>query len=86
MATGTTTNFNGGSPVRSYQIYYDASGSFQLLATHTDLINLEYQFTPANTGQQYGFKVTATNDVGEGDRSPAVFIIAAKVPEKPTNL
>ena len=30
--------------------------------------------------------MSATNDVGEGDLSPAVFIIAAKVPEKPTNL
>jgi titin len=40
LATGTTTNFDGGSPTRSFQIYYDASGSFQLLAVHTDLLNL----------------------------------------------
>ena len=40
LATGTTTNFDGGSPTRSFQIYYDASGSFQLLTVHTDLLNL----------------------------------------------
>jgi titin len=84
--TGSTSLFDGGSPVTSFKIYYDASGSFQELDSHTDLTNLEYQFSTANTGQQYGFTVSALNDVGEGAQSPAVYIYAAKVPEAPTGL
>ena len=64
--TGSTSLFDGGSPVTSFNIYYDASGSFLELDSHTDLTNLEYQFSPASTGQQYGFTVSAINDVGEG--------------------
>jgi hypothetical protein len=42
--------------------------------------------TIGNPGLTYGFKVTAVNAVGEGPQSDSFGIIAAKVPDAPTNL
>ena len=42
--------------------------------------------TAATTGQNYGFKVSAINAVGEGPQSPVAQIIAATVPLAATNL
>lgn len=83
---GSATDFNGGSPVTKFRVYYDDSGSFALLSETTDLVTLQYTLTGATTGKTYGFKVSAVNVVGEGPLSPASFIIAAKVPDKPVSL
>ncbi len=58
--------FSGGSPVIKYRVYYDGTGSYTLLAEHTDIVTLTNTFTNATTGNTYGFKVSAVNVVGEG--------------------
>lgn len=57
-----------------------------MLAKHTDLSTLQYQVTISIPGRTYSFKVTAVNAVGEGTQSDPIGIIAAKVPDAPTNL
>lgn len=83
---GSTVGFNGGSSITKYNIYYDNTGTFTLLAEHTDLVTLQYTLTSATTGKNYGFKVSAVNVVGEGPLSPVFQVIAATIPAKPTSL
>ena len=63
---GSNVGFSGGSPIIKYRVYYDGTGSYTLLAEHTDVVTLQYTLTSATTGNTYGFKVSAVNVVGEG--------------------
>jgi len=48
--------------------------------------SLFYQTTAVTAGKTYKFNVVARNTVGSSLESVEISILAAKVPDKPTNL
>lgn len=63
------TPYDGGIALTAYSIYWNgldtSSNDYTLLAT-TDANTLTYTETNIVAGDNYKFKVSATNDVGEG--------------------
>lgn len=72
----------GGSPVTDYKIYWDnaeGAGDFYELAA-TTATDFTYTVGSVTAGQNYKFKVSAVNIVGESLKSPEVAIIASSLP------
>jgi hypothetical protein len=79
----------GGLKLTSYNIYMaEGDGLFNTVlnapATTNPSITVHTEFS-LNAAQTYRFKVSASNFVGEGPISEEIFVIAADMPEKPTN-
>lgn len=74
-------------PVNSYQIYWDqgvlADGSYVLLASINSYNQNFYNATNLVMGTLYNFKVSAINDVGEGDKSAIITSYAKSLPGQP---
>jgi titin len=83
---------DGGSPLTGFIVYSDgATGSFEPLEPVVESGSITtYSITLADhgisAGESYGIRVSALNDVGESQASDSVHIIAAQVPDAPTNL
>jgi hypothetical protein len=77
--------FTGGSDIRGYRVYKDGVHDPALFVTDWDtlFLSIEDDITP---GQNYEIRVSAYNDVGEGEQSPAKTIMAAAVPSAPTDI
>ena len=80
-----TANFNGGTPIDDYQVYWKLSTDAEylnfVLSTGNELTH-EVP-TGLEVGSLYDFKVRARNDVGLSSFSPESQFMAAKVPSKP---
>lgn len=81
---------NGSDTIQSYSVYWDqglGTATYVALAS-TDAFTLSFvKSTGLTTGTAYSFKISAHNSVGESDKSsPALTVIAAKVPDTPTNV
>ena len=79
------SNFNGGTPIDDYQVYWKESSASEylniILSTGNQLNHrIDVGFT---TGTLYDFKVRARNDVGLGDFSSSSRFMAARVPYAP---
>ena len=74
-------------PVIKYLLYIDdGAGNFTTVVEHTDLTNLTYEFTGLSDGQEYGIIIQAENDIGKGENSSVVYLVAASVPGAPQSL
>ena len=77
---------NGGSAVLDYSVYYD-QGTDNFVLLNNAVTSPSYLTTVTLTaGTTYKFKVTARNSVGTSSFSDPVSILAARVPDSPTNL
>ena len=77
---------NGGSPVIDYRISYDQATS-TWIPLATGITTLSFTTTnPLVEGTTYKFKVEARNVVGYSATSTEIAILAAKLPDAPTNL
>ena len=83
---------DGGSSITDFVIYTDGgTGSFSpLTPTAGSGSTLTYSITEnghgISDGVNYGIRVAAVNDVGEGQPSETVYIIAAQIPDAPVDL
>lgn len=83
----TMPSDNGSDVLQSYSVYWDqglGESSYMALGS-TDTFTLSFtKSTGLTTGTAYGFKVTASNSIGESQKSsPARTVFAAKVPDAP---
>ncbi len=71
--------------ITDYLLYIDnqGDGNYGTAVTHTDLTNLQYQFTGLADGAQYGIKIQAENVIDQGEESNVVYLAAAGVPDAP---
>ena len=78
--------FDGGSAVIDYQVYSDlATGNtFSVIASGITVLN--YNATSLTEGSTYQFKVEARNAYGFSIFSNIVSILAAQVPDQPTQV
>ena len=83
---------NGGSAITNYKVFWDSgqgNGEFVLKGSTGGYLTFSVPvFGDGVTlipGRSYSFKVSAVNDVGEGEQSDALPVIAATVPDKPPN-
>jgi hypothetical protein len=72
--------------VTAYNIYIDdgLGGTLSYLATLSDLTTLEYTASGLVNSRLYDFAVSAVNQISEGDQSASTAILAATVPNAPT--
>lgn len=82
--------FNGGSPVTDFKIYWNEGiddGPFVLLQdTNFGFNTYTKQDSGITPGTYYEFKIVAVNYVGDSLPSVKIRVIAAHVPDPPTNL
>lgn len=80
-----TANFNGGTPIDDYEVYWKLSSASDYLDSvlstgnalgHTVAVGLD-------TGLEYDFKVRAKNDVGVSEYSPVSRFMAARAADAP---
>ena len=72
-----------------YSVYVKPQGgSYSIYQTVSELTDLSYTLLvdPAETGNSFMFQITATNEVGESERSIAATVIAGTVPGEVTDL
>ena len=78
---------NGGTAVTGYSLYWDAGTQSglptTLLTTTTNTFGQAENLTP---GTSYSFKVLATNEVGSGQATDPVTLIAAEAPGVPSDI
>jgi hypothetical protein len=78
-----TPAFNGGTPIASYNIYWDAGISDDVIFAGTSS-EQRFQATNVEAGVFYRFKVAAVNEIGESKLSEwSIPLIAAEVPTEP---
>jgi large repetitive protein len=79
----------GGLPITSYKVYKAVgSGSFELDDGTSSILDFSEKTFTLNTitaGSWYSFKISALNAIGESLKTGPLKIIAADLPEKPTN-
>lgn len=79
---------DGGTPVIDYDVYYDqgaAIANYILLQGGVT----QAEFTTTNVlvaGENYSFKVTSRNSVGNSLQSESLTVLAAKEPDAPVSL
>jgi len=80
-----TTNFNGGTPIDDYQVYWkrETDSSYLTFVLSTGNQKNHRVISGLQTGVRYDFKVQAKNDVGLCSFSPSSRFMAASVPSKP---
>lgn len=83
--------FTGGTPVRDYQLYWDAGNGAMLVADFTELINTSYltrvhQQPGLILGTHYRVFVRTRNDAGLSNPSAVLRLLAGVVPSSPLNL
>ena len=80
-----TANFNGGTPIDDYQVFWKLSTDSEYLnyVLSTGNALTHEVLTGLDVGNLYDFKVRAKNDVGLSSFSPESQFMAAKVPSKP---
>ena len=77
---------DGGAPITAYKIYRgEAPGGETLLAEVGDNVTL-YNDTDVSNGRRYYYRVSAVNEIGEGEPSEEVNATPAGVPSAPRNL
>ena len=78
---------NGGAPLISYYVYQAiGNGAFQKITNAPAELNPSITVNTENnlsSSQNYRFKVSAVNIIGESTISPEIFVIAANLPQKP---
>lgn len=78
---------NGGAPLISYYVYQAiGNGAFQKIINSPAELNPSITVNTENnlsSSQNYRFKVSAVNIIGESTISPEIFVIAANLPQKP---
>ena len=78
---------NGGAHLISYYIYQAiGNGAFQKIINAPAELNPSITVNTENnlsSSQNYRFKVSAVNIIGESTISPEIFVIAANLPQKP---
>lgn len=79
---------NGGTALTGYEVHWDQGIDTFVQLGSTDADTLSFvKSTGLSTGDPYKFKVLAINSIDKGDLSAeSVPILAAKVPERPTDL
>lgn len=78
---------NGGSPILSYSLEIDdgLGGEFTSLYGETvDTMSLSILYKNVSRGLLYRARYRARNVIGWGDYSPIGFLLAASVPEAPS--
>jgi hypothetical protein len=84
--TWTAPTDNGGSPLIDYTVSWD-QGTNEYVELATNVASEEYTTTATLTaGTTYNFKVQGRNLVGLSPFSLPVQILAARIPDQPTNL
>jgi fibronectin type 3 domain-containing protein len=78
-------SFDGGSPITGYNVYRGETSDWMLLLA-TAIDQPYFNDTWVVKGNEYFYKVTAVNDMGESPMSSAVSAISATVPSQPENL
>ena len=85
---GWSEPYDGGSQITDYKVFWDqgvGNSVFTLKGTtdgyQTFTVTADDDGIVA--GRAYSFKVSALNDIGEGDQSEAVSVIAASEPDTP---
>jgi len=84
----STPSNNGGSPITNYNVYRGTSSGTDTLLTSAGNVT-SYTDTTVTNGQQYFYKVTAVNSVGESSQSneaSATPTAPATAPSAPTGL
>lgn len=76
---------NGGSAVTNYDLYRATSSGSETLYLQLGNVT-SYTDNTVATGQEYFYKVTAVNAIGESAESNEASAIPATVPSSPTNL
>jgi len=77
---------DGGAPITAYKIYRgEAPGGETLLAEVGDDVTL-YNDTDVSNGRRYFYRVSAVNEIGEGELSEEANATPAGVPSAPRNL
>lgn len=79
---------DGGVPVLDYDIYYDqGAATATYVIMEENVLDQFYVTTVALTpGEEYTFKLTARNSVGDSQKSNPITIMAAKIPDAPVGL
>lgn len=79
------TETASGLSIKQYLLYIDnqGGGTFAPAIVHTDLDNLQYEFTGLADGAEYGVKIQAENAIGIGEESNVVYLAAASIAGKP---
>ena len=83
-----TASYDGGSPVRHFNVYISDGSGYKLLSPNTvfgDVTTYNINQATHNiiTGQLYNIGVSAVNDVGEGVLSSYLQYMAALLPTAP---
>jgi hypothetical protein len=76
---------DGDSPITDYEVWWDQgsqSDSYSLLEDSTANTLTFTKTTELVAGNVYSFKVRAINDVGEGQFSDILAVIAGTIPDK----
>lgn len=76
-----STSYNGGFPITSVKLYVDNQELIEL----NQSVNF-FQMTGLTLGNSYKVQVTAINEIGESDFSPANTVVFANVPDAPAQL
>ena len=73
----------GGSPVIDYKVWISSDGGVTYTELITGLTETSYIATGLTRGTTYSFKVQARNDVGYGEQSSVLTVLAASKPDRP---
>jgi len=87
--TIAATSDNGGSPITSYSLEWDAGTAgvsyTSLIGESSDNLDLIYNSTGVTAGGSYMFRVRAKNIYGWSSYSSTLTAIAAEVPDQPSS-
>jgi fibronectin type 3 domain-containing protein len=82
--TWDTPSSNGRSPITNYKIYRGTTPDGETLLTTVGNVST-YTDTGLTHGQTYYYKVSAVNDIGEGEQSNEVSVTISETPPSSDN-
>jgi len=83
LVEGLATGFK---QIDGYKLYWDSTGTQELRQQFNDKQILSYSETTVVLGKIYTFQISAFNLYGEGPLSTPLSLIAARVPDAPTDV